>query len=166
MPVENQQRDLVVTRVVDAPVGQVWRAWTDPEQVRRWWGPTGFTCPLARMEVREGETSLVAMRSPQGLDLYNTWAYRSVVPHQRLEFVQNFADPDGNTITPASIRLPPELPRDVRHLVTFHVLGEDRTELTVTEDGYTSNQILELSKAGLEQVLDKLATSLQQPGNT
>jgi hypothetical protein len=53
----------------------------------------------------------------------------------------------------------------VRHLVTFHDLGKHRTELTVTEDGYVSDQILELSKAGLEQALDKLATSLQQPCN-
>jgi hypothetical protein len=104
--------------------------------------------------------------SPEGLDLYNTWAYRSVVALQRLEFVQNFADQDGNTITPAGIGLPPELLRDVRHLVIFHSLGEYRTEPTVTEYGSVSDQLLELSKAGLEQVLDKLATSLQQPRNT
>jgi uncharacterized protein YndB with AHSA1/START domain len=161
MPVDNKYRDLVVTRIVAGPVGQVWRAWTDPEQVRRWWGPTGFTCPLARMDVREGGTSLVAMRSPQGQDLYNTWTYRSIVPHQRLEFIQNFADEVGNTIAPASIGLPAEIPQEVQHLVTFTALGEHRTELTVTECGYASDQILELSKAGLEQVLDKLTTSLQ-----
>jgi hypothetical protein len=54
----------------------------------------------------------------------------------------------------------------VRRLVTFHDLGKHRTELTVTEDGHVSDQLLELSKAGLEQVLDKLTTSLQQPCNT
>ena len=161
MAVENQHRDLVVTRVVDAPVGQVWQAWTDAEQVRRWWGPTGFTCPLARIDLREGGTSLVAMRSPACPDLYNTWSYRSIVPHQRLEFIQNFADEHGNKLTPASIGLPAEIPQDVRNLVTFKALGEHGTELTITEYGYTSDQILELSKAGLEQVLDKLATSLQ-----
>lgn len=163
MPVEDHKRDLVVTRVVDAPVGQVWRAWTDPELVRRWWGPTGFTCPLARIDLREGGTSLVAMRSPQGQDLYNTWTYRRIVPRQRLEFIQNFADQDGNTIAPASIGLPAEIPQDVHHLVTFNALGEHRTELTVTEYGYASDKILELSKAGLEQVLDKLSASLQEP---
>jgi uncharacterized protein YndB with AHSA1/START domain len=71
------------------------------------------------MDVREGGTSLVAMRSPEGQDLYNTWTYRSIVPQQRLEFIQNFADEDGNTIAPASIGLPPEIPQEVRHLVTF-----------------------------------------------
>lgn len=161
MPVENQKRDLVISRVVDAPVGQVWQAWTEPEQVRRWWGPTGFTCPLARIDLREGGTSLVAMRSPQGQDLYNTWTYRSIVPRQRLEFIQNFADQDGNKLAPASIGLPAEIPQDVRNLVTFTALDGHRTKMTVTEYGYASDQILELSKAGLEQVLDKLAASLQ-----
>jgi uncharacterized protein YndB with AHSA1/START domain len=160
MPVE-QKRDLVVTRVFDVPVGQVWKAWTDPEQVRCWWGPTGFTCPLARIDFREGGTSLVAMRSPEGQDLYNTWAYRTIVPLQRLEFIQNFADEDGNKIAPASIGLPPQIPQDVRNVVTFRALGEHRTEMTVTEYGYASDQILELSKAGLEQVLDKMANSLE-----
>ena len=46
-------RDLVVTRVIDAPVEQVWKAWTDPELVKQWWGPDGFTCPLARIDFRE-----------------------------------------------------------------------------------------------------------------
>jgi uncharacterized protein YndB with AHSA1/START domain len=157
MPVENQKRDLVISRVVAAPVGRC----GGPGPTPSWWGPTGFTCPLARIHLREGGTSLVAMRSPQGQDLYNTWTYRSIVPHQRLEFIQNFADEDGNTIAPASIGLPAEIPQDVRNLVTFTALDEHRTKMTVTEYGYGSDQILELSKAGLEQVLDKLAASLQ-----
>ena len=52
-------RDLVVTRIFDAPVEQVWKAWSDPDQVMRWWGPHGFTAPVAKMDFREGGTSLV-----------------------------------------------------------------------------------------------------------
>jgi uncharacterized protein YndB with AHSA1/START domain len=40
-----KQRDVVVTRVFNAPVEQVWKAWSDAEQVMRWWGPEGFTSP-------------------------------------------------------------------------------------------------------------------------
>jgi uncharacterized protein YndB with AHSA1/START domain len=39
--------DVVVSRVLDAPVGEAWKAWSDPEYVMRWWGPTGFTSPSA-----------------------------------------------------------------------------------------------------------------------
>ena len=42
--------DVVVTRVFDAPVEEVWKAWTDSEKVMRWWGPTGFTAPVARID--------------------------------------------------------------------------------------------------------------------
>jgi uncharacterized protein YndB with AHSA1/START domain len=44
----SKKQDLVFTRVFDAPIGRVWKAWSEPEEVRRWWGPKGFTCPIAR----------------------------------------------------------------------------------------------------------------------
>ncbi|MDQ3703113.1 MAG: SRPBCC domain-containing protein [Chloroflexota bacterium] len=161
-PTSTQTRDLVVTRVFDAPTEQAWRAWTDSEQVMRWWGPQGFTSPLAKMDVREGGTSLVCMRAPKefgGQDMYNTWTYRTIVPLQKLEFILNFADSDGNTLDPAEMGVPAGVPRDVRHVVTFKAVGANQTEMTVTEYGYTSEQALELSKAGLEQCLDKMAAS-------
>jgi uncharacterized protein YndB with AHSA1/START domain len=155
------RHDMVITRVFDAPVERVWQAWTDPEQVMRWWGPTGFTAPVARMDVREGGTSLVAMRSPQGQDLYNTWTYRTVEPGRRLEFVHRFADEAGNQRDPAELGLPAEIPREVPHTLTFTAVGDGRTELTVTEYGCPSEQIAGFSRAGMEQVLDKLADSLR-----
>ncbi len=154
------KQDLVVTRVFDAPVQLVWKAWTDPEHVMRWWGPKGFTSPVAKMDVREGGMSLVCMRSPEGRDLYNTWTYREIVPMQRIEFVMDWADKDGRRIDPVTIGLPPDIPRDVRHVVTFKAVSGNRTEMTVTEYGYTSDHMFDLSKAGLEQCLDKMAASL------
>ncbi|MGH3089917.1 MAG: SRPBCC family protein [Gammaproteobacteria bacterium] len=151
------RKNLVVTRVFDAPVEEVWRAWTNPEYVMRWWGPTGFTCPLARMDFREGGTSLVCMRSPEGQDLYNTWTYRKIAPMERIEFVQRFANQDGKSVEPAEVGLPPDIPREVPHVVTFEARGDDGTEMTVTEYGYASDQIVDLSRAGMEQCLDKMA---------
>jgi uncharacterized protein YndB with AHSA1/START domain len=131
----------------------------------RWWGPTGFTSPLARMDFREGGASLVCMRAPQefgGQDYYNTWAYTKIVPMQYIEFIQNFADKDGNRIAPADAGLPPTIPQDVRNTVVFTTLDGGKTEMTVTEFGYESDQELELSKAGLEQCLDKMAASFAE----
>ena len=152
-----KKKDLVVTRVFDAPLEQVWQAWSDAEYVMRWWGPTGFTSPLARLDFREGGTSLVCMRSPEGQDLYNTWTYRKIVPMERIEFVQNFSDEDGKTVDPVEVGLPLDIPREVPHVVTFEARGDNKTEMTVTEYGYTSDQIVDLSRAGLEQCLDKMA---------
>jgi len=155
-----QKKDLVVSRVFDAPVGQLWQAWIDPELVMQWWGPTGFTCPVAKMDVREGGQSLLCMRAPKefgGQDMYNTWTYTKISPHQRMEFVFHFCDENGQRMDPAALGLPPGMPREVRHVVTFEDLSNGRSRLTVTEQGYESDQIIELSKAGLEQCLDKMA---------
>jgi uncharacterized protein YndB with AHSA1/START domain len=156
-------RELIVTRVFDAPVARVWRAWTEPEQVMRWWGPTGFTCPVARMDVRVGGMSLVAMRAPAefgGQDMYNTWTYTAIVPLERLEYILRFADQDGQAIDPAALGLPPGVPSEVPHVLTLKDRGNGTTRLTITEYGYTSEQGRDLSRAGLEQCLDKLATAL------
>src|SRR5712691_5446724 len=161
MTSEPKKRDIVVTRRFDAPLERVWKAWSEGEQVMKWWGPTGFTAPVARMDFSEGGTSLVCMRSPEGQDYYNTWAYRKIVPMQMIEFVLNFADKDGKRIDPASIGLHPGVPQDVRHVVTFNAREDNQTEMTVTEFGYTPDQIFDISKAGLEQCLDKMEASLQ-----
>jgi uncharacterized protein YndB with AHSA1/START domain len=160
MSAELEKRDLVITRVFDAPVEQVWKAWSDSEYVMRWWGPMGFTSPLARMDFREGGTSLVCMRAPKefgGQDMYNTWSYTQIVPLKSIEFIQHFADQDGNSIDPVTLGLPPGVPSAVRHMITFKALGDTKTEMTVTEYGYTSEGILNLSKTGMEQCLDKIA---------
>ncbi|RPJ50869.1 MAG: SRPBCC domain-containing protein [Chloroflexi bacterium] len=154
--------NMVLTRVFNAPVEEVWKAWSDSEQVMRWWGPNGFTAPVARMDFREGGTSLVCMRAPKefgGQDMYNTWTYKKIVPMQRIEFIQNFTDPDGKKLAPTEVGLPPDIPFDVRHVVTLKSLDERKTELTVTEYGYASEQIVAISRSGMEQCFDKMAAT-------
>jgi uncharacterized protein YndB with AHSA1/START domain len=155
---EPNKYDLVVTRAFSAPVAQVWQAWKESDKVKQWWGPLYFTCPVAKMDFREGGTSLVCMRSPEGRDFYNTWTYNKIVPTENLEFVLNFADETGKRIDPVALGLPPDMPQDVRYVITFKSLGANQTEMTITEYGYVSAQTLEMSKAGLEQCLDKMAT--------
>jgi uncharacterized protein YndB with AHSA1/START domain len=161
MDTNTQTNDLVFTRRFDAPVANVWQAWSDAEQVMRWWGPTGFTSPVCKMDFRVGGTTLVCMRAPDGQDFYNTWSYQKIDPLQRIEFVLNFADAEGNRVTPVELGLPPDIPQAVRHVVTFKALGDNQTEMTITEFGYTSALAQELSKAGMEGSLDKMEQSLR-----
>lgn len=152
-----EQRDLVLTRVFDAPIDLVWRAWTEPDYVKRWWGPTGFTAPVAEIDLREGGRALVCMSSPDFGDHYSTWQYREIVPLERIAYIHNLADKDGNKVDPVTVGMPPDFPQDQRHLVTFKAAGDDKTELTVTEYGWTVGQMMELSRMGMEQCLDKMA---------
>jgi uncharacterized protein YndB with AHSA1/START domain len=94
--------------------------------------------------------------------MYNTWTYKKIVPMQRIEYILNFTDKDGQALDPIAMGLPAGIPKEVRNVNTFKDLGHGRTEMTVTEYGYTSDQAHDLSKAGLEQCLDKMAESLKQ----
>jgi len=157
-------KNLTVTRTFDAPVAEVWKHWSNSEKVMKWWGPKGFTSPLAKMDFREGGVSLVCMRAPKefgGFDMYNTWTYTKIVPNERIEFTLNFSDKDGNKLDPAQMSLPPGIPKEVPHVITFKALGDKKTEMTVNEFGYTTDQAVQTSKSGLEECLDKMTQSLK-----
>ncbi|MDQ6734061.1 MAG: SRPBCC domain-containing protein [Nitrospirota bacterium] len=157
MPKGAEKKDLVVTRVFDAPVEQVWKAWSDPEYVMQWWGPEGFTAPVAKMDFREGGTSLVCMRSPEYGDLNSTWQYRGIAPMERIEYIHNLADKNGNKADPVKMGMPPDFPQDQRHAVIFNAVGVNKTEMTVTEYDWTPGHMMEMAKEGLEQCLGKMA---------
>ena len=70
--VSEQTKDLVIERIFDAPREQVWQAWTDPELFMRWWGPSNFTSPSCRMDVRPGGSYIWSMRDPGGNDYFST----------------------------------------------------------------------------------------------
>lgn len=151
-----EKKNIVVTRVFDAPVELVWKAWTDPKHVMRWWGPKNFTSPTCEIDFREDGTSLVCMRSPEGQDFYSTWEYRKIVPMQRIEYVHNLADKDGRKIDPVTVGMPPDFPQDVLNVITLKAKGDNKTEMTMTEY-MPDTSMFEYAKIGLEQCLDKMA---------
>src|SRR5262245_14401970 len=89
------------------------------------------------------------------------WPYQKITPMQQIEFINNFADKDAKQIDPTTMGLPSDIPQDVRHGITFKSVGNNMTEMTVTDYGYTSDQTHDLSKAGLEQCLDKMVACLK-----
>jgi uncharacterized protein YndB with AHSA1/START domain len=160
-----ERKDLVLSRVFNAPVELVWKAWTDPALVMRWWGPDLFTSPSAQIDFREGGTSVVCMRAPKemgGQDMYSSWAYKKIVPLKLIEFIQNLADKDGHPIDPAKMGLPPEFPVNQRTVVTFRDLGNGKTEMTVTEYDWIVSQMRVFAEMGLNQSLDKMVATIAE----
>jgi uncharacterized protein YndB with AHSA1/START domain len=154
-------KDVSITRIFEASRERVWKAWSDPEQVMRWWGPNYFSSPSCKMDFREGGTTLVCMRSPDGQDFYNTWKYEVIVPLERLEYIQNLSDKDGKLVEPVSLGLRADFPRDVRTVVTFKSVGE-ATEMTMTEFGFPDSEMFTMAEMGLHQCLDKMAASFKK----
>jgi uncharacterized protein YndB with AHSA1/START domain len=83
---EAADRELVFTRVYDAPRELVFEAWTDPKHLTQWWGPNGFTTTIHEMDVRPGGVWRLVMHGPDGKDYNNRIAFLEVVKPERLVY--------------------------------------------------------------------------------
>lgn len=77
-------RELVLTRLINAPREKVYRAWTDPELLKQWFAPKPYTTPIVEIDVRPGGSAYFVMRGPDGKDLPNHGVYLEVVPNEKL----------------------------------------------------------------------------------
>lgn len=110
----NPDREIVIERIVNAPRDLVWRAWTEADQVAKWWGPNGFTTTIHEMHVRVGGVWRFIMHGPDGTDYPNKIVYREIVQPERL--VYDHGDDDGNN--------------SFQSTVTFVAMG-NRTKVTM-----------------------------------
>jgi uncharacterized protein YndB with AHSA1/START domain len=85
-PAATSDREIVVTRVFNAPRELVFDAWTDPEQVVQWWGPRGFTTTIHAMDVRPGGVWRFIMHGPDGTDYDNKVVFLEVAKPERLVY--------------------------------------------------------------------------------
>ena len=79
-------REIVMTRTVNAPRALVWDAWTQADQIAAWWGPNGFTTTHKEMKVAVGGVWRFTMHGPDGKDWPNRIVYREVVKPERLVY--------------------------------------------------------------------------------
>ncbi len=83
-------RELVLTRLIDAPAEKLYRAWTEPALLKQWFCPKPWTVPSAELDVRAGGTSIIVMRSPEGQEFPNQGIYLEVVENERLVFTDAY----------------------------------------------------------------------------
>lgn len=151
-------KHIEVTRTFNASVEMLWKLWTEPDLVKRWWGPKQFTSPVANINFGEGLRSIVSMQAPKemgGQEFYSVWEYVNIIPMQKIEFIQSLSDKDGNKIKPETVGMPADFPADIRTIVTFKQLTKDTAEMTVTEFAEFGS-ISHFAQMGLEQSMDKM----------
>ncbi|KAF0220164.1 MAG: Activator of Hsp90 ATPase 1 family [Geobacteraceae bacterium] len=158
-----EERELVITRMFDAPRELVWKAWTVPERLMRWWGPKDFTAPFCRIDLRVGGAYLSCMRSPEGQDYWSTGVYREIVEPSLLVCTDSFADEKGNVVPASQYGMSGEWPLELLVTVTFEE-QEGKTTLTLRHVGIPAGEMREQCEAGWNESFDKLAESLAKEG--
>ena len=154
---EQPYKELTLTRELDAPRELVWRAWTDPELLAKWWGPRGVTNPEYKVDARVGGTMYVVMLAGEELGELagQRWPMKGVFQEiqepEKLVFTNQAIDEAGNVL--------------IDGLTTVTLAEENgKTKLTLTTTGKglvpQASQMLEGMEAGWSQSLDKLSEIL------
>ena len=127
--------DFVISRVFDAPRDLLWKCFTEPERMKQWWGPKGFTVLVSKMDLRPGGTYLYGMRTPDGKDMWGRMVYREIVPPEKIVFINSFSDEQGGlTRHPMA----PTWPMEMLSIFTFEEQPGGKTRFTVRWSPYNA----------------------------
>jgi uncharacterized protein YndB with AHSA1/START domain len=142
------ERTIVVERELDAPRELVWKLWTDPDEVTKWWGPEHFTTPRDRIEfdLRPGGVCRLTMVGPEGEEHSSDGHFRIVQPPERLSF--------GETITEHPMIESGET------TIEFIELSGNRTKVIVTSRMVCAEELVAMAQSGWGSQLDKLEALL------
>lgn len=122
-----------ITQQINAPPDAVFAAWSQADQVQRWWGPHGFTTPVCTIDFRPGGAWHCCMRSPQGRDYWCKGVYREIVPGERIVTTDSFSDPEGGLVQPVQYGMSADWPAETLITATF-AARDGGTRLTVRHD--------------------------------
>lgn len=157
---EPGEQTIKITRVFDAPREHVWEAWTDPEELAEWWGPSGYTLPHCEIDLEPGGAWHFCMRSPEGEEYWCKSVYREVVEPERLVYVDSFSDEDGNVVDPTEFGMSEGFPAEPLVTVLFEE-DEGQTEVTVRYEVATATDAERADmRTGFDESLDRLADVL------
>jgi uncharacterized protein YndB with AHSA1/START domain len=145
---ETAERELVISRIFDAPRSLVFRAWTDPAHRARWMGPKGFTGTVITMDARPGGAYRFHMRSPEGSEHWQQGVFREIVEPERLVLTFVWTDAQGNAWRPETL------------LTLTFAEHEGKTKLTLHQAVFESVTARDSHRGGWSSSLERLAEYL------
>ena len=145
---QHTEREVTITRVIDAPRELLFAMWTEPKHLVQWWGPQGFTNPVCEVDARPGGVLKIVMRAPNGAEHPMKGVFREVVKPERLVFTNIPLDDKGQDLM------------DGLTTVTFENAGSGKTKMTMHTRARAlapiAARMLEGMHAGWTQTIDRL----------
>ena len=145
------QHELVLERLLDATPEQLFRCWTEPELMKKWFVPRPWTITQAETDLRPGGSSYVVMRSPEGQEFPNRGVYLEVVPNRKIVFTDAYTAgwvPSAKPFFTA--------------IVTFEPAEGGKTRYTALARHWTKEDLENHEKMGFHEGWGQCATQLEE----
>ncbi len=162
---------IVIDRIFDAPKELVWKAWTNPEMAKKWWGPEHFTAPSIKIDFTVGGKYIYAMQGPKGSQwdrvMYSSGVFKEIVPNEKIVTTDYFSDENGNMIKPSDEGMDENFPTEMTVTITFEEVEKGKTKLTIFYPKAENEKQLEaMLKSGMKEgwstSLNKLEAALKE----
>ena len=147
---ENQKsnthdREIKITRILNAPIDLVWEAWIKPEHIANWWGPNGFTTTITKMDLKAGGEWDLVMHGPDGTDYKNKSIFKEVVLHKKIVYEHVSAPKFVSTISFEA--------QGEQTQLTWHMLFESVEEFIRVVKTFKADEGLKQNEEKLEAYL-------------
>lgn len=147
-------KSVVIERIFDAPIALVWQLWTEPEHFKNWYGPQGFSIPVAEMDLSKGGQRLICMSSPDGnMTMWTVGEFTEIIPNERLVYTESMSDEHGNVVAPPNSNHP----STTTVIVELEELN-GQTKMVMTHEGVPADSP---GASGWEQAFVKLEAHLK-----
>jgi uncharacterized protein YndB with AHSA1/START domain len=156
-----EENVLVITRVFNAPRTMVWKAWTDTEMMKKWWGPKDFSAPYSVIYLRKGGKYLNCMKAPDGKEYWSTGIYKEVVEHEKLVLTDSFADEKGNVVPASFYGMGNDFPLEMLITITLEDI-DGKTKMTLRHEGMPAGTMKDMTGTGWNESFDKLDLVFQK----
>ena len=159
IPTTAKQKTITIKRTFNLPLDTVWKAWTEPESAKKWWGPKEYTCPYCSIDFKVGGKYLNAMKGPDGKEIWSTGTYKEIIPQKKIVYTDSFADSKGNIVDAAFYKMPGEWAMELMVTLAFEEVG-GKTNMTLQHAGLPVEISDECIK-GWQSSFDKLESNVK-----
>ena len=150
---EPENKTVSIKREFTLPKNTIWKAWTEPESFKKWWGPIGYSCPFCTIDLRVGGKYLASMKGPEGKEQFSTGTYKEIIPGKKLVMTDSWSDSKGNITGPPE-GMPGSWPEALLIIVELEEKN-GKTSLSMNQEGVPA-EVYEDCIQGWQQCLDKM----------
>jgi uncharacterized protein YndB with AHSA1/START domain len=152
--ITTENKILSIKRTFDLPLNTVWKAFTEADSLKKWWGPKDFTCPDCNIDFKQGGKYLTSMLAPDGKKYWSTGTYKKIIDHKKIVYTDSFADDKGNAVPASYYKMPGEWPLELLVTIDLEEVG-GKTNMLLSVEGIPEEAQKDAME-GWQQSLDKL----------
>ena len=154
-----KHKTISIKRTFKLPLNKVWKAWTEAQSFKKWWGPKEYTCPDCTIDFKIGGKYLASMQGEDGKKVWSTGTYKEIILQKKIVYTDSFADSTGNIVPASEYNMPGEWESELLVTLNFEEVN-GKTNMSLQHEGLPVEMGDDCMK-GWQSSFDKLESNIK-----